>query len=241
MPPKATEEPPEVVTRRLNTSDVKGAFDFIVTRGAYPRRTALDADFEWIVNAKDYLLSFVDGNTYFEQARALKPVKAVTRSIRSTFDHDGDGKVSAADYRRSYQSSMDWMVSKQPTLDYWLPFLGQCAFGMICGWIVGRAARKLYTSKVMILVLGGGTYLGAQYLAEQRVIDYDVLRFGIERQVRQTLDVNSDGELNRKDVEDLVAQRMKVVVDKLGPQVFAPGMLGVATFGVGLLRGVRFF
>lgn len=232
---------PDGATRRLNTLDVKSAFDYVVTRGANPRRTPLDADFDCLVNAKNYMLSFVDGNEYFEQFRSSKPIVSLTRSVRKYFDYDLDGKVSATDYRKSYDGAMLWMTSKQVTLDYWLPFLGQCAFGMAFGWVVGRAAYRVYQAKVMILVLGGGGYLGLQYLAEQRVIDYDLIRMAAERQVRQTLDVNKDGDLDRKDVEALVAERMKIVVDKLGPQVFAPGMLGAATFGLGMLRGIRFF
>jgi hypothetical protein len=229
------------VTRRLNTSDVKSAFDYIVTRGVKPRRTPIDSDFECIVSAKNWMLSFVEGSEYYEQFRSSKPVASVTKSLRKYFDYDADGKVSAADYRKSYEGAMTCMTSKQATLDYWLPFLGQCAFGMAFGWVVGRVAYRVYQAKILILIIGGGGYLGMQYLAEQRVIDYDLIRLATERQVRQTLDVNKDGELSVEDVEALVAARMKIVVDKLGPQVFAPGLLGVATFGLGMLRGFRFF
>jgi hypothetical protein len=230
-----------VVTRRLNTEDVKGAFDYVVTRGANPRRGVEDADFAFLVRGKDYLLSFVEGNEYFEQFRTSKPVASVVKRVRGCFDYDADGRVSASDYHRSYDGATRWMVSKQGTLDYWLPFLGQCAFGMAFGWVIGRVANRLYQAKMMILILGASGYFGVQYLAEKRVVDYDLIRMGVERQVRQTLDVNGDGDLDRRDVEALIAERMKIVVDKLGPQVFAPGMVGAATFGIGLLRGIRFF
>ncbi|CUF12512.1 transmembrane protein, putative [Bodo saltans] len=228
------------VTRRLNTSDVKSAFDYIVTRGVKPRRIPIDTDFDCLVNAKNWALSFVEGNEYYEQFRTSKPITSVTRSVRKYFDYDADGKVSAADYHKSYVGAMTYMTSKQTTLDYWLPFLGQCAFGMAFGWVLGRVAYRMYQAKLLILIVGGGGYLGLQYLAEQRVIDYDLIRAATERQVRQTMDVNKDGSLNVEDVEALVAERMKVVVDKLGPQVFAPGLVGVATFGLGMLRGFRF-
>lgn len=224
---------------RLNTEDLKYALAFLATRGD-PMRVPTASDFAWIPNSKDYVTSFVQGNEYYEYCRSSGPVQYVTGSFRSYLDYNKDGKVTAEDWLALYQAQLRAIDNNRQSLNYYLPFAGQCAFGMACGWAIGRFANRMYRNKVTLVILGGAGYLAFQYAAESQVINKAIIQQQIEERVRGALDVNKDGKIDRGDVEELIGNKLTVVKDKLGPQVFAPGMVGIATFAIGLLRGIRF-
>jgi len=227
-------------TGRLNTEDVKYALGYLVTRGD-PARPAAASDFAWIPNTKDYLTSFVQGNEYYEYCRTSGPVQCVTGTVRSFLDYNKDGKVTSEDWLALYQAQIRTLDNNRESLNYYLPFAGQCAFGMACGWAVGRFANRMYRNKVTLALVGACGYLAFQYAAESQVINKAIIQQQLEERVRSTLDVNKDGKIDREDVEGLIGDKLTIVKDKLGPQVFAPGMVGVATFALGLLRGIRIF
>lgn len=237
---KSETSSPPPTRERLSTEDLKYALTYLATKGSVPQgRGVAASDLEWVTSARDYVLSFVEGNSVYETVRTSSPVQLLSRGVRKSLGFNKDGKMTASDYLITYQRSTKYCDAHRKQLDQYLPFAGQCAFGVVCGWILGRVAHKTFQAKFTICALGAVGYFGFQYLAESQMINKDVVRRQVKDGVKKALDVNGDGTIDRKDIEELVGRNLSVVKEKLGPDMFAPGMVGVATFCLGMLRGVR--
>ena len=221
----------------LNTDDLKKGLNYAVSRGA-DRVTA--ADFEVLFNAKAKAMGLIEGTRAADVFQS-DVAKAAGAKIASALDADGDGSVTPKDFELMFQRQMKYIDAHRGQLDAYLPLAGQCLFGVATGWGVGGFARRVMSYKVPILILGFGTYSGFQYLAQNNFINQAVLQQQFQEQMTKLLDVNKDGTLDRKDVEALIQKKMEIVNTKLGPGGFAPGAVGYATFGFGLLKGLRIF
>lgn len=222
---------------RLSTDDLKHGINLLVTRGV--TRPAVASDFSWITTTRDTILGWVEGNSAIDYIRQSTPSQYLTKTARGWFDEDQDGKISNDDFLLSYQRRMVRLEAHRPTLDYYLPFVGQCMFGLTCGWIVGTVARRTYEAMFWIIAFGGAGYYGYQYLAEQQIINKEVVRNHAMGAVKNALDVNKDGELSKADVDAFVEKKLSIVDQKLGPGGFAPGITGGVTFGLGVIKGLR--
>ena len=164
----------------------------------------------------------------------------MSQKTTKLLDADGDGEITPKDFELIFKNSADLLLRHQDIADLFLPFAGQCAFGLGVGFGIGRLARKLAKSKLLIVAFGGAGYMAAQYYAQQDYLTQKALPTSFENRLTAIGDRNKDGKFDRKDLEELVDQKMKIINTKLGPGGFAPGVVGTATFALGLLRGLRF-
>lgn len=235
----ATEPHPSAVAGRgrLNTEDIKYAMAYVVTRGNASRPVA-PGDFQFLVSARDTFVSYVDGDTW-RSIRGSSPVQWVSGKVRGALDADKDGRIGAGDYLAAYGRTVAYLNRKQPVIDPYLPFVGQCCFGIACGMFVGAIGRRLWSNSVFFAVIALGGYSALTYLSEQGVVQRDVLQARLKEGLKGVIDVNGDGVIDRKDAEAMLASKMQIVNDKLGPGGFAPGLVGLGTFTFGLWRGLR--
>lgn len=224
---------------RLNTTDLMNAMTYVVTRGG--GRKPVASDFDLIINSKDWILSVMPvGNEYYEYIRTSKPVQWTVTNTRALFDLDGNGRITSNDFLKGFEMHMAYLDRNRPNIDFYLPCVGQAIFGMFCGWMVGRFAYRAYMNKTAILIFGAAGYLSFQYMVEEQVINKAVILKQLEDKVRNTLDINGDGKIDRKDFDALMEKKFSIIVEKLGPDVFVPGIAGAITFGLGMMRGFRF-
>ncbi|ESL06496.1 hypothetical protein TRSC58_05829 [Trypanosoma rangeli SC58] len=166
--------------------------------------------------------------------------KRASAQFLSFLDADGDGRVTPRDFQVMYDRDLNNFLRRhQRTLDDVLPLIGQCAFGFTMGFVAGRVAHRMYKNKVLILTTSFVLYSGLQYLAQMNFVTQNLLETAFREKLRQLADTNGDGEINREDLNFLVENRMRYVATKLGPGGIAPGVVGYATLGIGLLRGMR--
>lgn len=236
-PPTATATDAATSSGRLNVDDLKHAYDFALTRGA--GRPPVPSDFDWIKASREYLVSFVEGNSAFESVRTSSPVTWTLGQYRRYLDVDKDGVVGSADYQALYERQIAMVYRNRQQLDKFLPFAGQCAFGAFAGWFVGRIAHRTFKAKYLLAGTALVGYATFQYLEEQQYINRALIQQQLQSKVQSAMDVNKDGKFDRKDVEELIGSKLTTAREKLGPELFAPGMVGACTFGLGLLRGIR--
>ncbi|KAK7200977.1 EF hand [Novymonas esmeraldas] len=231
----------------LNTDDLKRALDIVVNLGTPPPSTGAGGVYrlfevpfyckrvlwdEWLAGSQSSsALRDIADSAGVREARGLL-VKAL--------DMDGDGKITPMDFQLMYDTRLTPALTRhQPTLDRWLPFAGQCVFGLGVGLAAGALARTAYRGRYWIAGTGFGAYTAVQYLAQQNFVNQAALEAAFRQKVRELADVNGDGEVNRDDVNALVDNRMRFIATKLGPGGLAPGAVGYASLALGFARGIR--
>jgi hypothetical protein len=224
----------------LNTDDLKKGITYVVTRGNSTDKVTA-ADFDVLFQAKAKAMGLLGGSQAAEAMRDNDLAKSAGEKLTAALDQDGDGQITSKDFELMFNRQMAFIDAHRTQVDKYLPFVGQCAFGVAGGWAIGRVANRIIKYKLPILVLGFGGYSGLQYLAQNNYINQAVMQEQFEQQVKKLLDVNKDGTLDRRDVEALIDKKMEIVTAKLGPGGLAPGLAGYATFGFGLLKGLRCF
>ena len=221
----------------LNTQDIKSATKFVVKGGKDGEVTA--KDFEKIFEAKARAAGLLAENESFQKIKESAIAKAGSDTTRNLLDMDGDGKVDEKDMEIMYQRYMEFLDKNASTFDAYIPFAGQCLFGVGVGYMTGYFARSLYSYKIPIVICSVGLYSGFQYAVQQQFVNKDVVMATAGTQFRNMLDVNKDGKLDREDVAAALEKKMAIVNAKLGSGGFAPGVAGYATFTLGLWRGIR--
>jgi len=222
----------------LSTRDVVSGMGTILDRDGDGKVTV--KDFEFIFEAKARALGMLEksenGKTILDSDIYKNAAKKTTKIL----DADGDGKITPKDFEIMFQNSANFLLKHQDSVDSYLPFAGQCTFGLGVGFGIGRLARTVAKSKLLIVACGGAGYMAAQYYAQQDFLTQQALQTSFENRLLSLGDRNKDGKLDRKDLEELLDQKMKIINTKLGPGGFAPGVVGTTTFALGLLRGMRF-
>ncbi|RNF10061.1 uncharacterized protein Tco025E_06848 [Trypanosoma conorhini] len=241
---KSQSQPPpsfsSVQEGRLNTKDLEEALDTVFSLGKPRSENGSFALFEYIVGAGKAILSPLQSRLEFQNFMESDFGKRASAQFVSFLDADGDGRVTPRDFQVMYDRDLKKLLQRhRRTLDAALPFIGQCAFGFTMGFVVGRVAQRMYKSKMLILTSSFVLYSGIQLLAQMNFVNQNVLEAAFREKVRQLADANGDGEINREDLDFLVENRMRYVATKLGPGGVAPGVVGYATLGLGLLRGMR--
>jgi hypothetical protein len=224
----------------LNTDDLKKGITYVVTRGKSTEKVTA-TDFDILFEAKAKAMGLVSGMEAGDALKGNAYAQEAGKKLSSALDQDGDGQVTSKDFEVYFQRQMSFIDAHRSQVDQYLPLVGQCAFGIGAGWVIGRIANKIIKFKLPILIVGFGGYSGMQYLAQNNYINQTLMQQQFEQHMKQMLDVNKDGSLDRKDVEALIDKKMEIVTAKLGPGGFAPGMAGYVTFGFGLLKGLRCF
>ncbi|KEG14094.1 hypothetical protein DQ04_00621030 [Trypanosoma grayi] len=238
--PVPSTPPPLQQEQRLNTQDLEDALDLVFTLGKPPEGNETFKVFNYIIDARDAVLGIINSNQEFKKFMASDAGKRLSERVVLALDADGDGRVTPRDFQIMYDHDLKNLIRhNKGTLDDVLPLFGQCLFGFTMGLAVGRQTYRLYQHKAIILTSGLVLYSGLQYLAQMNFVNQKLLEATFQEKLRQVADVNGDGELNREDLELLVENRMRYVATKLGPGGIAPGMLGYATLGLGVLRGLR--
>lgn len=231
----------------LNTEDLKHALDITVNLGRAPSDKGTEGVYrlfevpfhckqvlwdDWLANTR---------NETFQELLRSDGFREAHRLLVRSLDMNGDGKITPMDFQLMYDTKLTPTLTRnQATLDLWLPFIGQCAFGLCVGLGVGALARRVYRGKYWI---AGGGFLGysaLQYLAQQNFVNQKVLEDAFREKVHQLADVDGNGEVTREDVNALVENRMRFISTKLGPDGLAPGAAGYASLALGFARGVRF-
>lgn len=216
-------------TKPLNTADLEKALTYVVSRGG---DHVTESDFQFLFDAKAKAAGLIAGN------EVLRDAAAALGSVASTGTNK-DTAVTAKDLVALFDKNMALLDANAGTLDQFLPFAGQCAFGMFVGYGCGYVARSLFRYKVPIALLGFGGYSGLQYLAQQDYVNREVMMAEFQKRVATAFDVNGDGRVTREDLETLIDHRMAIVNKKLGPGGFAPGLAGYATFSAGFMLALR--
>lgn len=231
----------------LNTRDLKYALDVAMNLGHPPAERTDDGTFklfdvpfhckkvlwdDWLANSN---------NPEFHSFMESDAFKHTASLIVKSLDMDGDGRLTPKDFQIMYDQGLTgYLKANESTIDHWLPFAGQLAFGLTIGWGFGCLARNSYKGKFWIAGIGLCAYSGVQYLAQQNFVNKELLEAAFKAKVKALADVNGDGVINREDVNELVANRIQYVATKLGPGGLAPGLTGYASLAVGFLRGARF-
>ncbi|RNE97411.1 hypothetical protein TraAM80_09334 [Trypanosoma rangeli] len=225
---------------RLNTKDLEKALDTVFSLGKPRSESGSFALFEYIVDAGKTILNPLQSRQDFQNFMQSDFGKRASAQFLSYLDADGDGRVTPRDFQVMYDRDLNNFLRRhQRTLDSALPLIGQCAFGFTVGFVAGRVAHRMYKNKVLILTSSFVLYSGLQFLAQMNFVNQNLLEAAFREKLRQLADTNGDGEINREDLNFLVENRMRYVATKLGPGGIAPGVVGYATLGIGLLRGMR--
>ena len=222
----------------LNANDLKKGMTFVATRGRSTDAVSA-ADFAFLFDLKAHAFGLLEQNDTFKGMLDSDAASLSEAELLKRFDMDGDGKITPKDFEILFQKNMSYIDSHEEFLNHNLPFMGQCAFGVVTGFGIGSLARSMSAYKVPIVLAGAVAYQAAQYLAQQNYINQQVMQAALERSLKEMGDFNGDGVVNRKDVEDYMDAKMKIVTTKLGPGGFAPGLAGYMTFALGLFRGLR--
>ena len=222
---------------KLNTKDLKSGLNYVVTRGSGEKVSA--KDFDVIFKARAAAAGLVPQNSQLDAAMSSDLGKQFMGKAKHMLDADGDGEITTKDFELMFNNQMKFIDANQTQIDRYLPFIGQCTFGIFCGWSVGYVSRSLMTYKMPLGIVGFAGYSGFQYLAQQNYINQEVMKVAFEQKIMQLIDVNKDGMLDKDDVEALIEQKMAIVNTKLGPGGFAPGLAGYCTFSLGMMRGMR--
>lgn len=238
---------PDAATGLLDTRDLKYALSVAMNLGKPPAQTSEEDHFkifdlpfyckrvlwdDWLANSE---------NPEFKKFRDSDSFKHTSNLIVKSLDMDGDGKLTPKDFQIMYDNGLErYVTTNQVALDKWLPFAGQLVFGFTIGLGLGALTRNSYKGKFWIAGIGFCGYTAIQYLVQQNFVNKELLEAAFKEKVRELADVNGDSEINREDVNELVANRIKFVATKLGPGGMAPGAAGYASLGLGFLRGVRF-
>ncbi|KAG5474661.1 hypothetical protein LSCM4_03835 [Leishmania orientalis] len=230
----------------LNTDDLKHVLDIVVNLGHPPSSKGANGIcrlFEVPFHCKrvlwdEWLADWQSGAfREFTESESFRQVRGL---LVRALDMDGDGKITPKDLQLMYDTRLTPALTRnQDTLNKWLPFAGQCAFGFVVGLGVGTVARSAYQRKWWIAGIGFAVYTGVQYLAQQNYVNRKLLEEAFRGKVRQLADVNGDGEINREDINALVENRMRFISTKLGPGGLAPGVAGYASLALGFARGIR--
>jgi hypothetical protein len=221
----------------INTQDIKKASAYLVKGGKEGEVTA--KDFEKIFELQAKATGLMNQNETFQQLKETAVAKYGRETMRSLLDVDGDGKITPKDFELYFERYQDFLDRNSSQFDPYFPFIGQCLFGIGVGYFCGYVARTLYSYKIPIVVLSSAGYFGLQYAAQQQFINKEILLEASRERVKQFLDVNRDGELNKADIEQFVQDRFNIIATKLGPGGFAPGAMGGLTFIFGMWRGLR--
>ena len=233
---KQKEEEPK--NELLNTTDLKKGLTLLTTLGRSSNEVSA-ADFAYLFDAKAHAFGLLEQNETCQAILGSDCAKLSEAELIKRFDMDDDGKLTPKDFEILFQKNMSFIDTHEDFLNKNLPFIGQCAFGVTTGFGVGSFARSMSAFKVPIVVVGAVMYQGAQYMAQQNYINQQVMQATLEKGLKDIGDFNGDGVVDRKDIEDYMDAKMKIVTTKLGPGGFAPGMAGYITFAFGLFRGVR--
>ncbi|AIN99731.1 hypothetical protein LPMP_280980 [Leishmania panamensis] len=230
----------------FNTDDFKHALDIIVNLGNPPSAKSADGVYwlfelafhckkvlwdDWIASSQsDAFREFTESDR-FRQAQGL---------LVKVLDMDGDGKITPKDFQIMYDTQLTPALDRrQGILNKWLPFTGQCVFGFVVGLDIGTRALNAYKGKYWIAGTGILAYTCVQSLAQQNSLNRNALENVFREKVRQLMDVNGDGEINLKDINALVENRMRFMATRLGLGGFSPGAAGYASLALGFLLGVR--
>ncbi|KAJ9465510.1 hypothetical protein DIPPA_00737 [Diplonema papillatum] len=228
------------VNEKLNVGDLKSASTYALTGGRKTDAGALtEKDFAVIFEAKAKAAGLIPQNETLDAILHSEAAKKGSAAVEHALDVNGDGVVDAKDFEIMFGNYVQFLDNNQKTFDKYLPFVGQCTFGTGVGYACGYAARSVYSYKTPILVAGALGYTGAQYMIQQDFMNQELMVQAAQMKVKNMLDINKDGVLNRKDIDELMENKMKVVNRKLGPGGFAPGAAGTATFGLGMALALR--
>lgn len=219
----------------LNVKDLKAGAKAIASFGSSSANpTDFVVAFDKVAHAYG-LLGETEHFKYFKECQAGQLTEAQLIKI---FDADGDGKITPKDFEIMFDRSMKTIDRNEDTLNSYLPIIGQSAFGIGTGYLLGRVARSLYAYKFPIVMTGACAYSGVQYLAQQEYVQRDLMEAAFKKKLFECGDLNGDGVIDRKDLELLLDGKMQIVNKKLGPGGFAPGMAGYFTFAAGLTKGL---
>ncbi|EPY31638.1 hypothetical protein STCU_03355 [Strigomonas culicis] len=243
----AQEATPPPADTLLNADDLISALDTIVNLGRPDAKgkngTGVSPLFEVPFYCKKVFWDDWIGQNQskeFQSFMESESFKTARNVIIRSFDMDGDGKVTPRDFQFMYDHRLKTAIQQnRRSIDLYLPFVGQCAFGVGVGLGVGALARNFYKRKYAIALLGFSGYSAVQYMAQQNFVNQSALEEAFYEKVKQMADVNRDGKIDRADLDALVENRIQYLATKLGPGGIAPGMAGYASLLLGFAKGVR--
>ncbi|ORC89712.1 uncharacterized protein TM35_000112460 [Trypanosoma theileri] len=237
---QSSQSPESFQDQRLNTKDLENALDLALTLGKPRNEDNTFKVFEYLFDARDALFNLLNSNQEFQKFASSELGNRVYAQVLKALDADGDGRLTPRDFQILYDRDLKNMLRRnESTLNAVLPLAGQCAFGFTVGYFAGRLAYRLYRSKFIIISTSVVAYSALQYLAQKNFVNQKVLEKAFQEKLKELADVNGDGVLDKNDIEFLVQNRLRYVTTKLGPGGIAPGAVGYATLGLGLLRGMR--
>ncbi|KPI89144.1 hypothetical protein ABL78_1788 [Leptomonas seymouri] len=246
---EASQSPPDCRNgdHQLTIDDFRHSLDLAMNLGKPPaehNKGVAHYLFRFPFNCKRVLWD--DGqtsshNTAFHSFLESDSFMEAYNSLVKTLDMDGDGKITPKDFGIMYDSKLSPALSRnRDTLEKWLPFAGQCAFGLAVGLVFGALTRNMQKNKLAIASTGLVLYSGVQYLAQQKYVKKRNLEKIFRVKVNALAHVKGDGEVNRDELNALVENRLRFISTKLGPGGFTPGVVGYASLALGFVRGMRF-
>lgn len=233
----------------LNTEDLRNALDIVLNLGEAPAPSqkgeggvykVFELPFyckkvfwdEWLSKEQnEHVQAFMNSEAY----------KRASASIVKALDMNGDGRLTPRDFQIMYDTSLNKTIQDhEDVINYWLPFVGQCVFGLAVGYGIGALTRSFYRQRFVIAGFGLAGYSLIEYASQENYVNRRILEEAFKAKVKQLADINGDGEINREDINALVRNRMQYIATKLGPGGLAPGLTGYASVLLGFARGARF-
>ncbi|KAH9586152.1 EF-hand domain [Trypanosoma melophagium] len=240
MAPNNAQSPGSIQDQRLNTKDLENALDLAFSFGKPRNEDNTFKVFEYLFDARDALFNLFNSNQQFQKFMASDIGIRINAQILKALDADGDGRLTPRDFQIMYDRDLKNLLRRnESVLNEVLPLAGQCVFGFTVGYFAGQLAHRLYRSKFIILSTGVAAYSALQYMAQKNFVNQKVLEKAFQEKLKELADVNGDGVLDKKDIDFLLQNRLQYVTTKLGPGGIAPGAVGYATLGLGILRGMR--
>lgn len=239
--------PGTTATRQLSTKDVKSGLDLALNLGQSPEKRSENGAYalfelpfyckkvlwdDWLSTFQNqHVQTFMNSDTY----------KTASAQLIKSLDADGDGELTAKDLQKLYDTKLTPTLDKhEGTLDRYLPFLGQLAFGLGVGYASGFLARRFLRHRFLIATVSFIGYSTLQYGVQQNYLNRQQLEKDFQSTLVRLADTNGDGKLDRKDVEAIVDNRMRYLSAKLGAGGLAPGATGYTSLLLGFAKGMRF-
>eukprot|EP00755_Sulcionema_specki_P000411 Sspe_Gene.299::Locus_101_Transcript_1_1_Confidence_1.000_Length_1340::g.299::m.299 len=157
---------------KLNTEDVKKGISYALDVDGDGKVTAKDFErfFQWKAAAAGLIAS----DDQWNQVKSSEAYKMAEKQTTAMLDQDGDGRITPKDFQILFENNMRFLDKNAKTLDLYLPFAGQCAFGVTAGFATGRLARSFIKHKFKLLALGGIAFSGGQAFIKQQD-DFNVM------------------------------------------------------------------